>query len=267
MRMKAELILFLLTSVVLIFCSCVYGEPADHPKISFSVPYNCETAKGDRTRCLTDGFKPGLNVVLLNQTELCNARTADVFTDKDFYDEDFAATRLLGNGSCFKVKENESWYTGFDIAVVGADPSTIKLVPLKDDRSPVPKHIEAKARKLVISEVETPQDVSDPDTIPVTVSKSQPIVHRAAHVTLLTFELLADGSPWQHGPTVALINGKIFLLDGLCTNIQPIFFSVNDKLYLTYMYGGCDTGDRRFYVYDFSSGIPKMVYVNGTFAT
>ena len=104
--------------------------------------------------------------------------------------------------------------------------------------------------------------------IPITLSSAQPKVLRAANVTLLLFELLADGAPWEPGPTVALLNGEVFLLEGACTYGEPTFFSVNDRLYLTYTatVGCCGCGEMHFFVYDFSSGTPKKVYDSYNFA-
>jgi hypothetical protein len=198
---------------------------------------------------------------------VCGARTTDAFT-YNYHTGDLEATRLSGTEECFTVRDNERLLTRFSMAVVGADPAAVRLVPLKDDKSPVPKEIELKARKLAAVHIEEPQKLYDGSRVPISVSDAQPKVLRTDNVTLLIFELQADGEPWEPGPTVALTSAGVFRLDGACTYGEPVFFSVNDKLYLTYdaTVHCCGCGDTNFFVYDLSSGTPKLVYRNSSFS-
>lgn len=267
-RMSA--VLFLLAFLTLIFGSIVYVDSVGASEISFSFPFDCKTENGERTRCLADVFKTGLSTVLLGKMGICGARTAEAFT----FDKDFEATRLWGTDECFVVKHDQRLFTKFRIAVVGADPAAVRLVSLKDDKSPVPQEMELKARKLAARHIEEPKDTSDQTGYPVTISDARPTVFRAENVTLLTFELQVtydrrEGPiPWEPGPTLVLMNGEVFLLEGACTCGEPIFFIANDKLYLTYVatVACCGCGDVNSFVYDLSSGTPKMVYQNSSFA-
>lgn len=267
MRKMYAVILCLSFSVLLILGSSVHAAPGDSSEISFSLPFHCETERGYSTRCLADAFKPGLSVVLVGKMGVCRAKTVDAFP-YEHHVEDFEATHLSGTEECFAVKDNKRLFSSFRMAVVGADPAAVRLVALKDDTSPVPQEMQLKARKLAVPRIEEPKRVIDMTPVPVRLSDSDPKVLRAKNVTLLIFELLADGDPWEPGPTVALINGAAFRLAGACTYGEPIFFTVNDKLHLTYTatVACCGCGDTNFFVYDLSSGTPKLVYHNSSFS-
>lgn len=265
MRTMAAVILCLAISVPPILGSYGYGDRAGDSKISFSVPFLCRTDRGDRTRCLADAFKPGLSAVLVSKKGVCVARTAETSTQAHHV-EDFHATRLSGPEGCFPVEDDESSFSKFCIAVVGTDPAAIRVVSPKDDKSPVAKEIESKARKLAVPHIQEPQRLYDMSRVPVTDAK--PKVLRTEKVTLLIFEIQAEGEPWAPGPTVALTNAGVFLLEGACTYGDPTFFSVNDKLYVTYnaTVACCGCGDTNFFVYDLSRPTPKKVYHDTTFS-
>ncbi len=263
MRKMQEVIPLVWAFAFLILGSWAYGHPAAKPKIRFSVPYDCETDRGDRTRCLSNAFEPGLSVVLINEERVCGAKTADAFTEKLY--RDFRATRLTGTDECIAVKDSE---TDFDIAIIGAETGAVHMVSVKKDEAPAPKQMELTARKLAVPRIEEPQRLIDGTRVSVGLSDAQPKVLRTENVTLLIFQLQEDGKPSEPGPTVALMDGGIFRLEGACTYGEPTFFFVNDKLHLTYAatVGCCGCGNLNFFVYNLSSGTPRQVYRNDTFS-
>lgn len=255
MTKMAKLIFCLSTWVLLTFGSCVCADQADNSEISFSLPIVCQTGRGgDRTRCLADRFKPGLRTVLLSSRGTCAVRTADTLT-YEHHVEDFEATRLVGNEKCLGVEDNEELIGHFRVAIVGADPSMVREVFVKEDRSRVPKEILLSAKRLAFTRVDN------------FLSDAQPKVFRTENVTVLIFQLQSDGVFWEPGPTVVLTKGEEFLLEGACTYGEPLF-SVSDKLYLMYQatVHCCGCGDMNYFVYDFSGATPKKVYQNWRFA-
>lgn len=278
MMAMGRVVVCLLAVILTVVVSYAESRPVQGRRMVFSLPYNCiqgipgkkENAK---SVCLADSFKPGLNVVLVSKKGSCSAKTAKTFTDGPL---NHKATRLLLTQECAALgaaEENRRVFAGFYIAVVGADPAAVSVVPVMDDRSPVPKEIEQKARKLAARHIEKPHDSYDDTEYPVTVSDAKPTVLRAENVTLLTYELqVTYGSeapiPWEPGPTVAWTNTGVFLLDGACTYGEPKFFSVNNRLHLTYsatVYC-CGCGDTNFFVYDLSDESPELVYHNSDFS-
>jgi hypothetical protein len=254
---------------VLAVTPTVHGEPSKKPEISFSIPFLCVTGEERRGRCLGDEFKPGLKVVLMSRAGNCRAKTADTFIwEHPLSGYKFPVTRLIGSSNCLTVETEERALERFDIAVVGAEPAAVRVVIPKDDKSMVSKKMELQARKLAESYIKREFRKS---YYPTSVSDAKPKVFRKGNVTLRIFELqstIEKGTfPWEPGPTVALTNTGVFLLEGLCTYGVPKFFSVNDKLYLTYKptLGCCGCGNIHFFVYDVSSGTPKKVYENGKF--
>jgi hypothetical protein len=227
------------------------------------VPYNCKTDRGDRIRCLANDFKPGLSVVLLSEERVCGAKTADAFTENLY--RGFRATRLTETDECIAVKDNK---TDFEIAIIGAETDAVHKVSVKRDGAPVPKEMELTARKLAVPRIEEPQRLIDGTRVSVGLCDAQPKVLRTENVTLLIFQLQEDGKPSEPGPTVVLMDGKIFRLEGACTYEEPTFFFVNDKLHLTYAatVGCCGCGNLNFFVYDLSSGTPRQVYRNDMFS-
>jgi len=263
MKKMDAVILCVSASILLVLYSFACGETRGKSEVSFSVPFACHM---EEPYCLADSFKVGLNVVLVGRSGICIAKTGEAFK-YEHHVEDFEVTRVVGTEPC-PVFKDEKPFEEYHIAVVGTDPAMVNLVSLKDDKSQVPKEIELKARELAAPKMKGPQRLSDMRRVPISLSDAQPKVLRTRNVTLLVFDLWADGEPWQPGPTVALMNGKVFLLDGACTYSEPTFFSVNDKLYLTYhaTVACCGCGDTNYFVYDLSSGTPKMVYSNGKFS-
>ncbi len=264
MNMMSRAALSLFATLITALSSYSYGEPEKLRGISFSFPYQCSEEKNDKatqaeTFCLTGAFPTGLDVVLISKKAKCTAKTAKTFTE-DHVSNEFEATQLTATENCF-AKDHKN---RFDIAVVGIDPSAVHLMPPQNDRSPVSKEVELKARKLVTPKIESPRKIVDMTQVPISLSDAQPKVLRVGKFTLLTFDLNAEGKPWEPGPTAILTGGQVFRLEGTCTYGEPMFFSVNDRPYLTYTatVACCGCGDTNFFVYDLSSGIPKMVYQN-----
>lgn len=255
---------------VLVVAHIAQGEPVTKHDISFSIPFLCSTGEGREERCLGDEFKAGLSVVLVSGAGNCSAMTADTFTwEHPISQYRFPATRLIGSRECLTVGNEERGVGRFDVAVVGAESTAVRVVSPKKDKSSEPKTIELKARELADSYIKRKFKES---YYPTCVSDARPRVLRTENVTLLTFELQVTYEkgtvPWEPGPTVALTNSGVFLLEGTCTYCEPIFLSANDRLYLTYVatVGCCGCGDMNFFVYDVSSGTPKKVYENGNFS-
>lgn len=253
---------------VMIVSPIAQGEPVAKHDISFSIPFLCRGTEGRWKDCLSDEFKAGLSVVLVGLTGNCSATTADSFTwENELNYQEFQVTRVVGSGECF-TPGVETEIGRFDIAVVGADLTAVRVIPPRKDKSPVPETTGLEARKLADSYIKLNFKGSNHPSI----SDAQPTVLRAENVTLLTFELRATDEtgtiPWEPGPTVALTDSGVFLLEGTCTYGTPIFFSVNDRLYLAYdvTIGCCGCGNSFFFIYDLSSGTPKKVYENGKFA-
>ncbi len=255
--------IFCLAISVLLFGSFVWAETPGDSKISFSVPFACKTDKRDRALCLTNVFQPGMQTVLLGEQGTCEARTEETFVWAE--DKGLRATRLSGTEKCFPIGDSRS--VNYFVAIMGVEPSAVIVLEPDADNSPVPKEIELKARKLALPKIKGPRRLSDMTRVPIGVSDAPPNVFRTGNVTLLNFELTLGGKPWEMGPTVALTNAGVFLLEGACTG-NPIFFSVNGRLHATY--GGtvfcCGCGDSNSFVYALSNGTPKMVYQDSFFS-
>jgi ankyrin repeat protein len=245
-----------------------HGATVIEAKISFSVSFNCGADEGSRPRCLADAFKPGLSTVLLGKKGICGAKTADSFyLDTPWAcSPGFEATNLSGAEECAATEERKSW--GWIMAVLGVEPTAVRLLSPKNDNSPVSKEIESKARKLAAPEMDPPKKIVDDSSVPIGLVKKPPRALRMGDITLLTFQLEADGEPWEPGPTVVVKEGQVFLLEGACTYGEPMFFSVNGRLYVTYhgTVNCCACGDTNFFVYDLSGETPEMVYANSSFS-
>lgn len=267
MRIMAVAVLSFAACLLLILQSTAHGQPIGEAEISFSLPFQCETDRAHKGRCLAEGFKPGLSTVLLGNKGKCGARTAGTFiyqlpTYQDFH---FEVTRLVGTERCFAVEGDEDSWTDFQMAVVGADPAAVRMVSHKEGRSTVPKEALLRARKLAATHLQEPPKGADPDRWRNGPSLSDKYkVLRTENVTLIIFW---HQEVFELGPTVVLTKGELFSLEGTCTN-DHTFFSVNDKLYLTYVASiyCCGCGDIHFFVYDLSGATPKKVYHNWNFS-
>ena len=216
--------------------------------------------------CLADTFQAGLNVVMLSTSGMCAAKSGKVFK-YEHHVEDFDATRVVGTEQC-PVFRDETPFGDYRIAVIGADPEAVQLAHPSNDKSPVSKEIELKARKIAAPEIEKLQKISDLSQAKTGFSDSPPKVIRVGDITLLRFDLTMDGQSWEPGPTVVVTKAGAFLLQGACTYGEPVFFSVHDKLYVAYTatMSCCACGDINHLVCDLSGETPNMVYVNSNFS-
>ena len=97
------------------------------------------------------------------------------------------------------------------------------------------------------------------------MSDSPPEIIRVGEVTLVKFGRIT-ASPEDEPvffAAVFFIKGTIFQLEARCTDGHH-FFSVNDKLHLTYDNKCCGCGWVDQLVYDLSTEIPRKVYSNGS---
>jgi hypothetical protein len=255
----------LVALMVLSFASTVNGKSVTKTGFSFSAPFNCSSEERNG-RCLVGKFKAGLNVVLVSQAGICLAKTAETFTyTQPISDYSFPVTRLIGSKECLKVRSGDPAIGPFDIGVVDTDPPVVRLVKIQDDKSPLPKDVELKARKLALSAKSAPCLKSPRyNIIPQFISDAPPHVYRTKYATFMVMQCFKD-APQENGPPVLFIHNKIFRLCGACSD-SPVFFTMNGRLYLTYtttIYG-CGCGDLNFMVYDLSGPTPKRVYWDGS---
>jgi hypothetical protein len=253
----AAIILCLSASVLLLCGSGVYGDPVADSEVSFSVPF-IGTYGRDRTRCLADVFKPGLMTVLLGNSVTCEARTADTFIYPE--DKQLKATRLKGTEKCLAEMDTKR----FRVAVVGVDPSAVRVVEPTTDESPLSKEIESKARKIASSAYQ--RNFRNPEGSVIDVADSPPKVFSVGNTAFLLFKC-TDGFYNQDGLPVLVLNSNAFLLKGKCAR-SPFFFSVKEKLYVSYWatVACCGCGDSNFFVYDLLGASPKLVYQNSDFS-
>ncbi len=263
MRTTATIILCFALATPVLLEHGAYAEAPDDSEISFSVPFNCQMKE---PYCLADPFQAGLNVVMLSRSGMCVARTGQTFK-YEHHVEDFDATRVVGAEDC-PVFRDEAPFGDYRIAVVGTDPEAVQLVHPSGDKTPVSKEVESEARDIAAPSLQGLQKVLDTSQAKTALSAAPPKVIRVGEITLLTFELTLDGEPWEPGPTVILTKAGTFLLQGACTYGDPIFFTVRDKLYVTYTatVSCCACGDTNYLVCDLSGETPVMVYINSNFS-
>lgn len=256
MRKKDAVILCLSVSLLLLLGSQPYGEPLKEPGISFSIFYLCHTEEDDQKTqrfCVSGLFEQGRTVVLVCEKGSCSTKTANTFTDEYGPGSlEIKATRLTGTEKCFAVDDVVHISP---IAVVGADSSVVRVIEPKTDESFLSAEIELKARKFASSEYDV--DVAD----------SAPDVFGVGNTAFLLFECKSKVLFW-YGLPVFVINNNVFPLNGLCASKPPFFFSVKEKLYVSYWatVACCDCGDSNFFVYDLSGESPKLVCHNSDFS-
>jgi hypothetical protein len=245
--------------------SCAYGEPGEGTGISFSIPYDCTERelikrKGIKTFCLTDTFKSGLNVVIVDKQGNCRAKTAGTFTD-DYAINKIVATRLGSSGRCSVVDDEEN----FSLAVVGVDPGKVEVVEPQEGN--VPQFLEMRARRVAKSPAPDPCDSGGQRCLYKYVADSPPAVFRAGEATLLVFKYTEENFN-DDGPLILVIQNEVFRLGGTCIYRPPFFFTVNNKMHLAYWatVACCGCGNIRFFVYNLSNGPPRLVYENDDFA-
>lgn len=246
------------TIVVVVCCSLLsvtfgfltHAEPIAREMISFSLPFGA---------ALADELKPGLKIVLIGE-KICEAKTGGTFTH-DTGNHKFQATNLLDHEKCDLKNVN--------VAVMGVKAEAMGVISPTDAPSAVPKDIELKVRRLLLE-----RDAAGPKIYSYApLSDNSPKTFRVKEGMLLLFNWKKE----DNGPSVWVVDDKVFLLPGVCrsahrsSNLSAIenfsFFTVEDRLFLAYRAGGCcRCGDNTFYVYDLSGSEPKSLYQNGELA-
>lgn len=243
--MRVMIVVVLCLGTILSCNAGAHGEPACQPTISFAAPGNIAN-KG--TGYLLGSFKAGLTVSLITETGICRAKTGATFSYEHMGPDDLIeATTVVGIEECPKPAT---------IAIVGVDPTRVRLIQPKDGQFLIPRDVELRARRLV------EREGSDPESW-YSVTGSRPEVLMVEGFMYLRFQLKGEEN---HGPALLFFNDEFFELEGGCTS-RPVFFFVNDKLHLAYAENGCGSGQLMFVVYDLSDGSPRIVYTNADLST
>ncbi len=264
MKVMGRMVVSLLALVLTAPGSYAEGRPVEGTGISFSLPFSCGGEAGDKRKaneviCLADSFKAGLNVVLVSGKARCTGKTAGTFVNEHLGHE-FDATYLTGTAECLTEVDN-TWY---EIAVVGVALSGVHVVEARNDKSPLSQEMEAKARKVAKTGYKA---LSAPGEHVKDVADSAPEVFRAGDAAFLLFKC-TDEFLNQDGLPVLVLNNNAFLLEGSCAFRSPFFFTVNNKLHVSYgaTVACCGCGDSNLFVYDLSGESPELVYQNSDFS-
>ncbi len=242
--------------------SQAHGEPSAQTRISFSVQFDAtyddaagrEPARLAIGPSLTGSFEPGLVVSLIDKAQVCKAKTGRKFRYPISGGGDLEATVLKDFQGCTPAPvDSGSDSSEVQIAVVGIDPSAIRIIKPSNDKSPVPKEVELQAREHVKSD-----DVLVEQQWPI--SNAPPKVTRVGSVTLLEFGCVtAEPDKIFFFSNVLILNGKLFPLEDRCTR-DHFFFTLNGKLHLCYLSACCGCCWRVTVVYDISSSTPKKMF-------
>jgi hypothetical protein len=223
--------------------AAAYAEPPAQPRIHFAAISDRGRAK---TPILLRSFKPGLNVTLLKENEICKATTGATFSFETYGGN--KATELVGTEKCPE---------DLLIAVVGAAAEFVQLQLPEKDPAPPPKSVERKARQIA-----TPQGPSDEYS---RLANSPPKQLKIGKFTLLKFEWKLWNENGDDGPAVLVSDNGYFPMGQDCGR-RHLFFSVNDKLHLAFIDGKCHSGYSVWVVYDLSTKKPIEVYANADMA-
>lgn len=100
---------------------------------------------------LLGSFKPGLDVILINEKETCKVNNGSAFSFEYVYGPDdlVKATNFIGMENCSKR---------FTIALVGASSESVQLHSAKLVQSPLHKDAELRAYRLVEPVTPAPED-------------------------------------------------------------------------------------------------------------
>jgi len=273
--MRATFVLVLCSLAILSGTSDVGSEPAAEKAIAFGLPFKCSTTEEDESksavgaakncdeRCLADSFKPGLSVALLGEAGICTAKTGDMCSFS-FSHGPGGVTQLVGAEKCLAVRDDVELFKKhpFYIAVVGVDPAAVRIVLPNDDHSPLPKDAILWARQILDS-LDLGIPASEPQLPGYRVS-SPPQMLRVKNVVLFKFEFVRESHGHERA-LVLLVNNRLFRLGRHGCPGEYTFFTVNDKLHITFWDGSCGAGIVDKVVYDLSSGRPKLLYHNGVF--
>lgn len=232
-------------SLFIVLISLAFGDLAGGTEPQFGLPFDCGQDEKTKTWCLADSAEKGKTVVLLTKDRVCEVRAANRF----MYDHPAGpveATRLEGVEMCGK---NVTW---FDVGIVGIDPAAVRVLSPRDGAS-----AKARDKALKLRDILAKEDENEPWPL----SDSPATILHVGHVRLFIFPLKGEEGP-PDGPVALLSGGAVTRLDGWCT-AGHVFFTINDKLYLTYRTYCCGCGWHEIIVYDLSGGVPKKVYCNG----
>lgn len=231
--------------VVLSATLSVCDEPAKILDISLTrrcswVGFSCE-CKG---LYLHGSYEAGLDVVLLGKAGIFCTKTASTCASNPT-----SPTNTLTN-----LADTERYVESSHrlLALVGADPAEVRLVPLNPDTSSLPDKMEQEARRLAATPIKKAQEHS----WGIKFESSPTIILRAGNATLLSFEP-KDRSSGEHGLLVLFINDKGYRLPGEHGTLDPFFFTVKDKLYLAYNTIWVTIGTL---VYDLSGEAPRWAF-------
>jgi hypothetical protein len=244
MRLKASANLCL--SVMLLVSASAYAHPPVQPRIYFAAPVSDDSGKN---LVLLGSFKPGLNVTLLKEKQICKATTGATIPYETFGKRN-KATKLVGLQECPKKPL---------IAIVGDAAESVQLSVPKKNPTPLPKWVARKARRLVAPK----EPLDDYDRL----SSSPHKILKVGDFTLLQFawKMRFQGNA-DNGPKVLFAHNQFFVMGDSCP-WGHVFFIVNNKPHLAFIDGECNSGGWWWAVYDLSGKKPREVYANDDMAT
>jgi hypothetical protein len=232
----------------IIMASYAYSEPArihsfSTPPLMFNTPERRK--QGCMGPSLGKLYDSGTRVDLVGEKGVCGATVAGLCTYDRFGGGHFKGSVLELDAGC---------PVSFSFAVVGADRSSVRVIAHREDKTPLPKSIELKARRLV-------QESFDRFTqriqFPRQDFKSLPKVIKVGHVALLIYR----SSPGRWTPASVVANDKVFPLDGH-SHSGFIFFSVDDRLYLMSLTSWMGAAVQSVEIIDLSDGEPRRVFLS-----
>jgi hypothetical protein len=237
MRVIATAILCLFTIALTALSS--YGDPKTRARIYFAAP-----AGDDSNDVLLGSFKRGLNVTLLNEKEICKAKTGSAVLI-DHMGGKVKATSVVGSGKCPK---------DITIAVAGSAAKSVQLHLPEKIQTPLPADMKLKVHRYMKRTLSFWQgyEFASPD----------PQAFKVGRFTFLKFRwkgTFIDGID-EIGPCVLCFEDQ-FVEFTKCT-IGHVFFSVNEVLYFAFHHISCSSGANSYEVYDLSGASPKRVYYN-----
>ncbi len=238
-----------LLSLCLALAWCSSSTLAKELQTTFTTAYSCGSKPSEGT-CLSEPFEPGRVVILLKKDSsgVCISKTEEKYKYEGV-DRYYEGTKLGSLDGCFGP---------FNFAIVGADPSFVRLTNEKISSSVLDKRRKQARELLKRREASFP---ATPETEQFRVSDIPPKVIVAGHNVLLSYTLKMDST---FGPSVLFLNDRHFVSESKewCATGHT-FFYVKDKLHLGYFEAGCGGGYSAAIIKDLSSGTPKEVYVRG----
>jgi hypothetical protein len=219
--------------------SYAHAEPEADYSFSFSTP-NHGHIKGEPNPCLRDRFPAGTKVVLVSQEGTYSARIAGNCTWSD----------RLGSHQGSELEDAR----GFIVAVVGVPIEAVRVVPWKEDSSPLSQETESEVLRVLTESFrrENPH-------WPQREFKFSRDIFRAGQAGLLRVSYDCGFMGRANAP-VLVVNNNILPLPG---TFDRIFFSVNGKPHLACFWTSPQSSESsRAYprVYDLSGKTPRMVW-------